>query len=1438
MSPAYEALGDPCLEGLPIAQYDFVAGIILMVVFVMFFVEFFVMRFADVAEPHDDAPDPAANILDRAISQQKRKSADVGRRSIGNIPGQPGEEHLGHAKEHTDNADVSPSWEEHGIVPENYAAQLTAIFVLEFGVIFHSVFIGLTLAVSDYENFKVLYVVLVFHQTFEGLGLGSRLATVPWPRRRRWTPYALALAYGLTTPIAIAIGLGVRNTFQSDATKTRIINGVFDSISAGILIYTGLVELMAHEFMFSTEMRKAPIRVVLAAFALMALGAGKFTIRWMVSMRPTLGCWQLYGLYAACACDNSVFQWVLHRSLCTFDSGNCTRWKSGARCACMIDSASTSTRSNLCWAQNANTKPILLLLFIALVTRHTDPDILTVMAGPPLYWLSGFIYSQLFVSCPVPDKSFAGKTVIVTGSNNGLGLEASKHFSRLGAEKVILAVRNLSKGEAAKKEIEEETKCASTVVEVWQLDLSSYESVKQFSARCTKDLKRIDALVENAGIAQDKFSTVEDNEATITVNVVSTFLLALLMLPKLKQTAQQFNVRPNLVIVSSEVHFLPEFNERKSSDMFAELNGESTAVMQERYPVSKLLEVYASREIAELTGSPSIYQATSPSGAAKTQSDYPVTINFLNPGFCRSGLSKDIQTLGFRIMTLLLARTTEHGSRTLVSAAGAGPETHGEYLSDCIITKPSRPVVSDDGADTQKKVWRALIKKLEAIEPGVTTQAEPRKLGSSKQFRDVPEHGHLPSPTCLSSTMASAAAPERVLSASMPTHDGEPTESIGPSASGAPKPKRERVSQACEACRQQKARCRPSAVPGTCEKCLKASKQCIPHIPKTASAIGKGKRRSLAKMESRIEALYKLLDSASPDAQARLREAERALNGADGTSDDDDDGPSPPPALEPFEDMYNSPAGISGRSQTTASHHDSSGTAAALAEEWQSKALGGRPPRFPTAQNLDGMNVGGGERLAGRLIIALEWPFMTHKEEQLRNFSMLLPNFPFVNFPDSAPTWEMIDQHPMLTTAILVTTSTYNKPLQRACDDLYRNALAAKATVKGQKTLDILQSLLVFVAWHHHHFEIETQQVSSFISLACSMALDLRLDNYVASSRSGSNINTPADVDGIRAYLGCYYLSVASAGLGHNKPQAFPWSPTLDRCAAIVAAHGTSRFDQYMPAMVSLLHIAEDIKNSLRSAQTSTESIPANSDIRLTLSYAHLEARLRAWDTSFPTKDLTWLTPTRHFLSIYLFESALLPYNIPNSPSLSPQRHHDLLASCLSSARLFLDGVLASSGLIIDQLNLAVYSHVFAAIITTARLLRPLPPDIARLIHWDHAAAGSTVNISQYVDAIVERMRVQYTSLPPSQRGSGFDFFEKVTARIVDSVVLPDDREDEEYRTNTNTFDSIGHYAEAIKMGKPLRSKSMEGLAGVPVDDELFWSTFMDGGWMGDIGLM
>jgi retinol dehydrogenase 12 len=213
-------------------------------------------------------------------------------------------------------------------------------------------------------------------------------------------------------------------------------------------------------------------------------------------------------------------------------------------------------------------------------------------------------------------------------------------------------------------------------------------------------------IIENAGISTREFRLAEDNESTITTNVVSTFLLALLLLPKLKETAARFNVTPHLVFVASDTHAVVDLPERKdpSGSIFDTLNYEKKANMSWRYPTSKLLEVLAVREIV----------------ATEAPAAYPAVINYVNPGFCHSELMREVGAMGRVIKVVLHAGTTEMGSRMLVLGASAGTASHGLYLSDGKVEEPSKFVRRKEGKKTQERVWHELKAKLEKISPGVT----------------------------------------------------------------------------------------------------------------------------------------------------------------------------------------------------------------------------------------------------------------------------------------------------------------------------------------------------------------------------------------------------------------------------------------------------------------------------------------------------------------------------------------------------------------------------------------------------------------------------------------------------------------------------------------------------------------------------------------------
>jgi NAD(P)-dependent dehydrogenase (short-subunit alcohol dehydrogenase family) len=146
---------------------------------------------------------------------------------------------------------------------------------------------------------------------------------------------------------------------------------------------------------------------------------------------------------------------------------------------------------------------------------------------------------QMFSRVPaIPTRTeLAGKTVLVTGANAGLGFEAVRNFLNLRPNLVIMGVRSMAKGEAAAAALRREFPDAR--IEVWELDMESFRSVQAFAARAESELDRIHVAVLNAGLAKVEFERVDEggcHEVTIQVNYLATALLSFLLLPKLRPT--------------------------------------------------------------------------------------------------------------------------------------------------------------------------------------------------------------------------------------------------------------------------------------------------------------------------------------------------------------------------------------------------------------------------------------------------------------------------------------------------------------------------------------------------------------------------------------------------------------------------------------------------------------------------------------------------------------------------------------------------------------------------------------------------------------------------------------------------------------------------------------------------------------------------------------
>ncbi|ALS77006.1 short-chain dehydrogenase [Planococcus rifietoensis] len=176
-----------------------------------------------------------------------------------------------------------------------------------------------------------------------------------------------------------------------------------------------------------------------------------------------------------------------------------------------------------------------------------------------------------------------GKTAIITGANSGLGLETAKTFVRLGA-RVILAVRDLDKGQAAEQEIREEFPKAP--IEVMKLDLSDLESVQAFAETFSSRFNSLDLLINNAGVMTPPYAKTKDGfELQFGSNHLGHFALTGLLLPLLIHTENS-----RVVTLSSLAH-------RNAAIDFDNLDGSKGYKAMKFYGQSKLANLMFATEL-------------------------------------------------------------------------------------------------------------------------------------------------------------------------------------------------------------------------------------------------------------------------------------------------------------------------------------------------------------------------------------------------------------------------------------------------------------------------------------------------------------------------------------------------------------------------------------------------------------------------------------------------------------------------------------------------------------------------------------------------------------------------------------------------------------------------------------------------------------------------
>lgn len=286
-----------------------------------------------------------------------------------------------------------------------------------------------------------------------------------------------------------------------------------------------------------------------------------------------------------------------------------------------------------------------------------------------------FMYHQITTKPQaVKGIDLSGRTALVTGSNSGVGLETSRQLLDLGISKLILAVRDEEKGRAAATGLLAGRKDAPPdAVEVWKLDLSSYDSVVAFADRAAKTLTRLDVAVLNAGFCPAKriVNKATGHDEIIQVNYLSTALLAVLLLPVARRVRPSQPQPTRITLTLSEVANWARFPVGKDVPILAALDapGKLADNTNDRMFVSKLLGHFFVRALAnKVPPSVAVIDAASPGAIHDSQFNRDIDKTPAGP-FVRMILSR-------------VGNSSDIGARMVTDAAVShGEEVHGQFLS-------------------------------------------------------------------------------------------------------------------------------------------------------------------------------------------------------------------------------------------------------------------------------------------------------------------------------------------------------------------------------------------------------------------------------------------------------------------------------------------------------------------------------------------------------------------------------------------------------------------------------------------------------------------------------------------------------------------------------------------------------------------------------------
>ncbi|KAH8886800.1 hypothetical protein GQ53DRAFT_750450 [Thozetella sp. PMI_491] len=533
-----------------------------------------------------------------------------------------------------------------------------------------------------------------------------------------------------------------------------------------------------------------------------------------------------------------------------------------------------------------------------------------------------------------------------------------------------------------------------------------------------------------------------------------------------------------------------------------------------------------------------------------------------------------------------------------------------------------------------------------------------------------------------------------------------------------PQHPRPKVTNACEACRSAKVKCQASNQLGICRRCLDSKRECI---FKTGPRTRRPRQSKLSdpatvrpppppapsktftidipvSVDEDVHETWDALRSQHEDILDKLV--------PDMSSEGEDEWFDAPSASTAAPSVVGS--GISGSSLplgASATHTPPSSVASRQTGKRTASTMG-LQPQF----NVES---------ATALLQTFREPMLT--------------NFPCIVLPAEATVASLAKDKPFVLLAILASASS-STSLQgySLYDEEFRKILGLKFVAGGERSLELLQGLVIYISWYPFHLRPRNRVAFQYIRMAVDIVSDLDLDQE-PYPENPSVRPTDERLEEIRTYLAAYHM-VCTFATTWNRTPTLQYSPYVRQCCDVLEKQGQGKGDLVLSWQVRVQRIIEETSATRRN----TKAIDAAQAYQHALMVKGMEAELTHWQAIMPPEISSTLCIRVHFLlaRIFLTAAPLLKIPMPKrrpadgGASLSNLVLPEDLRSKIPALKELFDLYTQQPPECINAFSCICWSYLIISIIVGFRISFALP----ECVGWDDAAARRELDFGGYLE--------------------------------------------------------------------------------------------------------